>query len=148
MKIDLNGRRRIFILSAVLAGFVTIGCSCANPGERITETVVEDRILSLPEFRSLFRVEELNAKCFWYFGRDGAYSRVEIDESKPTDAHDSEFNRRVHHNLRRFRIAESEVTFSPAIPFSGYDKGKRIVAPHLAGPDRVVYTITGDFARP
>lgn len=124
--------------------FCVSSTACRSHGERVTQSVVEDRVLSLSEFRQLFRADQLNAHCCWYYGSRTGYSYIEIDDPQPIDLHDDMFNRRIHHTLRRFRVSERDVTFMPAMAFSGYEKGTRIVSPAFAGEHRTTFQVLTD----
>ena len=131
----------------VVVGLGGVLASCRWHGECITEKVVEDRVLPVEEFKRLFAEEKLFSECFWYFGQREGYSYVEIDEARSIDQYDDDFNRRVHHTLRRYRVSEAEVVFTPARPFLGYTEGRRIVAPRFADENSVVYEVRGGNKR-
>ena len=116
--------------------------ACRFHGERITKKVVEDRVLALDEFRQLFREDQLRTRCCWYYGNRAGYSYVEIDDVEPIDKDDDMFNRRVHHKLRRFRISERDVVFTPTMDFSGYETGKRIVPSGFADEHCATFHVT------
>jgi len=88
-------------------------CGCRLHGEKITFTVKEERILPVPEFGTLFAESNLNSACYWYFGNKDGYACIEIDESRAIDEYDDVLNRRQHHTLRRYRVAETDVEFIP-----------------------------------
>jgi hypothetical protein len=137
-----KGHRHLGFVVCALA--LLAACGCRLHGEKITFTVEEMRILPVSEFRTLFDETNLNSKCYWYFGNKDGYACVEIDESRAIDEYDDILNRRQHHTLRRYRVAEVDVEFIPRIGFVGWDGygGKRITEIRKDVPDGMaVYRI-------
>ena len=119
-----TGLRHVVICALVL----TFVWGCHSYGSKITFTVKEDSALQVAEFTNLFAESNLNYACYWYFGNKNGYVYVEIDEPRAIDEYDDVLNRREHHTLRRYRVAETDVEFIPRIDFVGWDGygGKRI----------------------
>lgn len=102
------------------------GTGCCRKGELITTRIMVDMELSRNRFFQVFQDQNLDRKTHWYLGNDERYSYFEIHVSRPIDEHDDMFNRRVHHEIYRYRVVLTSGDLDATHPFFGFDSSRKV----------------------
>ena len=129
------------LMRTVLSCLLMIVSGCSR-GERIEFQYHELVEITDVEFMRLFHPEVLYAKCCWYYGAKNGMHYLEIDIDESVDEHDDMFNRRVRHQLYRYRVSNRNVQFSKSSEFMGFNAGHmRIVKAQHEDAESISYSV-------